>query len=179
MSGNNKGVETIGHAFYQSRWNGGFYMIKDYLNAKTIQVIDSESLNGWESAVHKASEPLLALNKIDAAYVEAIIKEIDTVGPYMNIGPQICLAHAPANPDSVHEVALSLMKTTQSIDLVNEKHPVTLWFVLASPDATSHLQLLQQLTKILMNVKVLENIKQAKTIDEITKIISEQEKVGE
>ncbi|QIL51173.1 PTS sugar transporter subunit IIA [Weissella coleopterorum] len=146
-------------------------MLKKLLNEKTIQISDDLfDRKDWRKAITVAAQPLLEECVIKSTYVEAMIKNVEEAGPYINIGPKIALAHAKSSND-VNQVGISLLKTNSAVDLVNAEHPVTLWFVLAAPDDTSHLKLLQELTQLLMDKDLLLQLNEASTIRAIADII--------
>ncbi|HBF75143.1 MAG TPA: PTS mannitol transporter subunit IIA [Lactobacillus sp.] len=144
-------------------------MMLDLLNAQTLQVADGSNLS-WEEAITIAAQPLVDTNIIDPAYVDSIISVVKEKGPYMNIGPQIVLAHA--RPDSsVHGVGLSLLKTNSAVDFVDAKHPVKLWFVLTATDSQSHLGVIQQLMTLLTDKVAVQKVLEALSVGQILTIL--------
>nr|WP_098823611.1 PTS sugar transporter subunit IIA [Secundilactobacillus silagincola] len=144
-------------------------MLLDLLNAQTLQVADGSNLS-WEEAITIAAQPLVDTNIIDPAYVDSIISVVKEKGPYMNIGPQIVLAHA--RPDSsVHGVGLSLLKTNSAVDFVDAKHPVKLWFVLTATDSQSHLGVIQQLMTLLTDKVAVQKVLEALSVGQILTIL--------
>lgn len=146
-------------------------MLSKLLNENTIQIADDMSKVGdWRRAISLASKPLLDDDVIKNTYVDAMIKNVEESGPYINIGPKIALAHAKSS-DDVNDVGITLLKTKREVNLVDEQHPVSLWFVLAAPDNTSHLKLLQELTQLLMNQEALGRLNNAQTVQEILNVV--------
>lgn len=149
-------------------------MLSDLLNKDTIQ-IDNDAHMAWEDAIKKAAAPLLKNKSIEDKYVDAMINSVNENGPYINIGEGIALAHSrPKN--GVNKIAVSLLKTHPAVNLVNEEHKINLWFVLSAVDNNSHLKVIQQLTKLLINKENIENMLSAKSVDEIINIINSNEK---
>ncbi|KRL17541.1 phosphoenolpyruvate-dependent sugar phosphotransferase system, EIIA 2 [Lentilactobacillus rapi DSM 19907 = JCM 15042] len=146
-------------------------LLSDLLNAHTIQVEDGSAYT-WEDAIRKAAQPLIDLKFVETAYVDSMIDVVKEEGPYINIGPQVALAHARPN-DSVHKIGLSLLKTNSSVDLVSEDHPVKLWFVLAATDSNSHLSVIQQLMTVLTNNDILNKLLEAPTVDAVMDALDE------
>lgn len=141
----------------------------DLLNAQTLQVADGSDLT-WQEAITMAAQPLVNTKIIEPAYVESIISVVNEQGPYMNIGPQIVLAHA--RPDSsVHGIGLSLLKTNAAVAFVDAEHPVKLWFVLTATDSQSHLSVIQQLMGLLTDKKAVQSMLTAVSVDELLTII--------
>ena len=148
-------------------------MLSDLLNKDTIQVDNNANMN-WEEAIKKAAIPLLENKSIEDKYVSAMIDSVKENGPYINIGENIAMAHSrPEN--GVLKVALSLLKTDPAVDLVNENHKVKLWFVLSAVDSNSHIKVIQQLTQLLGNKEIIEDMISAKNVDELVDVIKNKE----
>ena len=79
----------------------------DILSADRIK-LDIEA-SDWKDAVRKAGEVLLEDNKIKQSYVQAMIDNIETNGPYVVIYPGIAIPHAEASDGSI-EAAASIIR---------------------------------------------------------------------
>ena len=62
-----------------------------------VQYIDQEHVS-WQNMIQMAGQPLLDDGLIAQEYVDEIITTCTEKGPYMNIGPNIVLAHARPLP---------------------------------------------------------------------------------
>lgn len=145
-------------------------MINEQLNKQTVQVANGDGID-WQAAIRLAAKPLLDNGTIEKEYVQDVIKVVEQEGPYINIGPDIALAHSRPSK-SVKKVGLSLLKTNREIALVNKDHPIKLWFVLAATDNTSHLEVIKQLLKVLMNRETVKKILATTTVEEILNILN-------
>ena len=128
----------------------------DLITKENIQFIDH--LPDWEAAISIAAQPLVDSNTIKPTYIDAIIDNVKTLGPYIVIGPEIALPHA--RPEAgVNKLGMSFMKLNKPVYFSEDKSkPVTLFFCLAAPDNSSHLQALSQLTKLLFENGNLEKL---------------------
>ena len=144
-------------------------MALDLLTKETVQVLDGDALD-WQSAIRQAAKPLVDNGTVGDDYVQAMIDVVEKQGPYINIGPEIALAHSRPRA-SVKHIGLSLLKTNSEVDLVNKDHPVKLWFVLADTDSNSHLGVIQQLSQVLMDTDRTQKLLAAKSADEILDIL--------
>lgn len=124
-------------------------MAVSYLTPTTVQLADGHDLD-WPGAIKLAAQPLVDNHSIGADYVQSMIDVVKQQGPYINIGAEIALAHSRPSK-SVKKVGLSLLKLTHDVNLIDDKHPVKLWFVLAATDDHSHLEVIKQLTQVLMD----------------------------
>ncbi|HIW70498.1 MAG TPA: PTS sugar transporter subunit IIA [Candidatus Limosilactobacillus merdipullorum] len=146
-------------------------MALDLLTQQTVQVVDGDGLN-WEDAIRQAAQPLVDNGTVGDDYVEAMIDVVKDKGPYINIGPNIALAHSRPRA-SVKRIGLSLMKTNQPVNLVSDEHPVKLWFVLAATDSTSHLKVIQELSTVLMDADRTKKLLAATSVDDVLAILKD------
>ncbi|WP_047998561.1 PTS sugar transporter subunit IIA [Lactiplantibacillus herbarum] len=145
-------------------------MLLDLVNSNTVQVVAGSDMN-WKQAIRLAAEPLINNKTIENEYVNEMLKVVESEGPYINIGPNIALAHSrPAG--NVHKIGLSILKTDTSINLVSDKHPINLWFVLAATDNNSHLSVIQELMEILTDESAVKAMLRAADKTEILNIIA-------
>ena len=144
-------------------------MALDLLTKDTIQVVEADHLN-WQEAIRKAAQPLVDNGPIGKDYVNSMVEVVKKKGPYINIGPEIALAHSRPS-QSVKRIGLALMKTKQDVDLVNKDHPIRLWFVLAAVDSTSHLEVIKELSQVLMDQSKQKALLNAQSVDEILQVL--------
>lgn len=146
-------------------------MALELLTNETVQVLEGDTLD-WQSAIRQAAKPLVDNGTVGDDYVQAMIDVVEKQGPYINIGPEIALAHSRPRA-SVKRIGLSLLKTNSEVDLVNKDHPVKLWFVLAATDSNSHLSVIQQLSQVLMDTDRTQKLLAAKSTAEILDILKD------
>lgn len=144
-------------------------LLSELLTKNTINFSDKD-LN-WQDAIKLSAKPLLDAGNISQEYIKAIIENVNQNGPYINIGPEIALAHA--RPDQgVKKLGMSLLLLNHDINLVDDKHRIRLIIVLATSDSNSHLKALSELAQILGNkddVKIILNAKKASEIENLIK----------
>ncbi|MCG9795103.1 PTS sugar transporter subunit IIA [Staphylococcus argenteus] len=147
-------------------------MALDILSTKRIIV--KEQVNNWNEAITIASQPLLQEQVIEQGYIEAMIESVNELGPYIVIAPEIAIAHARPN-NNVHQVGLSLLKLNQHVAFCDEDHYASLIFVLSAIDNHSHLSILQNLATILGDNQTVQQLLNAKNVQEITTILKEHD----
>lgn len=149
-------------------------LLSEVLTEDMIKFSHNSDLS-WQDAIKLSAQPLIEAHKISPKYVEAIISNVNENGPYINIGPEIALAHA--RPDQgVKKLGMSLLLLDHDINLVDDKHKIKLIIVLAAADATSHLKALSELAQILGNKDDVNLIMKAKKSSEIEDLIKKGEK---
>jgi len=128
-------------------------MLKEYLK-ENIQFAGQVST--WQQAIRMAAEPMKARGDIKEGYIEAMIQNVLTNGPYIIIMPHLALPHA--RPETgVNCTGMSFLKLEKPVVFPEEK-PVTVIIVLAAKGEDTHLELLAELTDILMDEDKLKQL---------------------
>lgn len=131
-----------------------------------VQYIDQEHVS-WQNMIQMAGQPLLDDGLIAQEYVDEIITTCTEKGPYMNIGPNIVLAHARPLP-STKKAVMALLLSKQSAALLDDPaHTARLWIFLATPDDRSHIELIQKLATLLMDADRVQRVLAANSQEEL------------
>ena len=125
-------------------------MLSEYLKGN-IQFL--EKVENWEKAIRIAAEPLLNKENINQKYIQDMIDNININGPYVVIVPGIALPHAK-NGGGVIKTGISLLKLREPV-LFPETKEVNILIVLAAEDSDGHLDLISDLSSILIDEDVL------------------------
>ncbi|MEH7605590.1 BglG family transcription antiterminator [Priestia megaterium] len=122
-------------------------MLHEVLQEPFLQLTDSA--DDWKSAVRLAAKPLLNYEYIEPSYVEAMIKSVEQLGPYIVIAPKVALPHARPE-QGVNRVGMSMLRLKEPVYFSTEKqHGAQLIIVLAATDNETHLKALSQLSMML------------------------------
>lgn len=120
-------------------------MLVELLTEKRIQVI--ESIDNWQQSIEVAGQPLLEDFSISKEYITKIIDQVNELGPYIVIMPDVALPHT--RPDAgVYQTSMSLLKLNNPVIFPGQKE-VRLLFFLAAEDNHSHLEALKELAELL------------------------------
>lgn len=142
----------------------------ELLAKERIQRIAGNGIS-WQDAITLSAKPLLDKQIISKDYINSVITVCQEKGPYMNIGPQIVLAHARPM-SSTKQAAIALLQTQEEISFIDANHPARLWFFLATPDATSHVAIMQQLAATLINSSKVQRLLAAESVDDLANVFS-------
>ena len=123
---------------------GKSQMLKDLLTENRIRIKDS--VNNWKEAIRLAAKPLEEEKSIEPSYTDAMIESIEKLGPYILLAPGIALPSARSQA-GVRTASMSLLKVREKVYFTKEKY-ANLFFVLASADGNSHLEVLRDLSVI-------------------------------
>ncbi|MDC3418552.1 BglG family transcription antiterminator [Aquibacillus salsiterrae] len=145
-------------------------VLNELLTKETIQ--NQSKVDNWKEAIRLASEPLLMNGSITEEYVDAMIANVEELGPYVVIAPDIALPHA--RPEcGVQKIGMSLLRLEESVYFSeNEKHRARLIVVLAAEDNEKHLKALSQLSTMFSDEGVLENLINSNNKEDIMKCIN-------
>ena len=144
--------------------------LSDLLSVDTIS-LNQEATN-WKEAIEISSSKLLSLGYIEKPYIQAMIKNIEELGPYIIISENVALPHAkPEN--GVNKIGISITTFKNEVCFSeNKKHKAKIFIVLAPKDKYSHLNALVSINKMLSDKDNLEKILNANSKSEIIKIIN-------
>ena len=101
----------------------------------------------WQDAIFAAGELLVDAGHANSEYVEAMVRVVEELGPYIVLIDGFALAHATPG-DGVIENSISLVVLENAVDFGSGKM-VTCVFALAAKDHSSHIEALGRLAEIL------------------------------
>lgn len=151
--------------FYRNRmkWNTQYLLrLTDLLFLDVIQLVDQVAV--WQEALQLASIPLIHKNLIQDTYVDAILRAIQQLGPYMVMERGYMLAHA-SYMDGVNKLGLSFLKLKQPVFIHDRK--VDKIFVLAPVDQHQHLSIMKDILQILTSETLHEKLDRCNSAEEI------------
>ena len=127
-------------------------------------------VKNWKKAIQIAGNPLLENNKIEQRYIDSIINEVEKTGAYVYIAPYVALPHSRPEKGVIKQ-GISILKINKpTYILYNKKYITKLFIFLAAKDNNSHIDMLQKVTKPLLDNKKLKKILETTKIDELKKI---------
>lgn len=136
------------------------------LDQKYIQLIDR--VDDWRAAIRIGAQPLLDNEIINQNYIEQMIKNVETMGPYIVISKDVAIPHARPE-DGALKPGLALLKSKTRVKFSDDKD-VNVLIVLASSNSDEHLKLLKKVVEILSNKENYNNLINAESIEEIYQI---------
>lgn len=142
----------------------------------TYRIKIMKNAGSWNESIKLVGELLKNSTFVTETYIDAIINQLETLGPYMIIAPGILLAHAPIelNPTESNP-CMSMIKFDQAINF-GESKKIKIIFCLYSPNTTAHLNALTQLTEVLSNRRLSEQLWKAKRVDAIEDVLAKVDK---
>lgn len=122
-------------------------------------------------AISLAGEILVKQKKVDSSYIPAMIENCEKFGPYIVLAPGLAIPHAAPNA-GIKELGISCVILNEPVVFGNEENdPVKLVICIASPDNKSHLELLSELSAIIMDPQRLNQLECVQTKQEFLQLI--------
>lgn len=144
-------------------------VLSEFLKENTIEV--NVKAKDWNEAILKGGQLLYEDGCIEKSYIEAMIKVMKELGPYIVIAPGIAMPHA--RPESgTKKVGMSLITLDKPVNFGNDENdPVSVVICLCAIDGSTHIKALTELAELLDNEKNLELIKNASDKDVVLNVI--------
>ncbi|WP_053218252.1 PTS sugar transporter subunit IIA [Virgibacillus senegalensis] len=142
-------------------------MLSEYLQGN-VNFIDS--VTSWEEAIETAASPLLKNQSITTKYIQDMIKNVHENGPYIVIAPGIAMPHAK-NEGGVLKTGISFLKLDKPV-LFPENKEVNVLFVLAAVDSSGHLDLISDLSELLIDDSMMGQLKDATSEKEVIELVN-------
>lgn len=141
-------------------------MLSEYLKDNIIFL---DEVSSWEESIKVAADPLLKKGYITSKYIQDMIENVNINGPYIVIVPGIAMPHAK-NKGGVIKTGISFLKLKKSV-LYPEGKEVNILFVLAAEDSSGHLELISDLSSLLIDEEIMSQFKNANNEEEIINLI--------
>ncbi|MCE7791770.1 PTS sugar transporter subunit IIA [Salipaludibacillus sp. CUR1] len=135
-----------------------------------------EEVTDWREAIKVSAEPLLKQGKITENYIQAMIDNIDNLGPYILIAPNVALPHA--RPEAgVNERGIALTVFKKDVEFPagtdNKSDTARLFICLAATDSETHLNFLKGISSWIEDEKFINRLLETESQEETNDIINE------
>ncbi len=125
----------------------------------------------WEEAVRLAGGVLVRNGGVTKKYVEAMVRCVKEMGPYIVLGNGIAMPHARAE-DGAQKVALSVVRLKTPVFFgAKTEEPVDLLFAFASVDERAHLHVMEELWRLFNDGDALEKLRQCRNKEEMLTLL--------
>lgn len=146
-------------------------MIRDILTVNTVDI--NVDVKNWQDAVVYSGRLLEKAGFVEERYIEAMLKVVNELGPYIVLLKGVALAHA--RPEAgAKKVGLSLITLKNPVEFGHEKNdPVNIVFALSAIDSSSHVELISELGKVFYNESDLYSLSECGSKEEMINKIFE------
>ncbi|WP_213997177.1 PTS sugar transporter subunit IIA, partial [Tepidanaerobacter syntrophicus] len=122
-------------------------------------------------AIRKGGEVLVREGFVEPRYVDAMIKNVKELGPYIVIAPGIAMPHARPE-DGVKKVCMSLVTLKEPVEFGNAANdPVRLVITIGAISHETHLKAISQLMDVLSDEENVNKITLATDVKEVLQIL--------
>ena len=143
------------------------YMLNDLI--KKDKILFTKSVPTWEDAVWLSAKPLLDNQTIESRYCDKVISNVNELGPYICIAPNIAISHARPE-DGANGLGMTILVLEEPAYFdKNQSRPARVVVTLAAPDNEQHLLALQQLSQLLM--EDLDNLLAATSEEQVLELV--------
>jgi transcriptional antiterminator/mannitol/fructose-specific phosphotransferase system IIA component (Ntr-type) len=113
-------------------------------------IIFADKAENYQEALRKGAKVLIDEQYITEQYVEKVIENVDKLGPYIVVAPDVAISHARP-VDGALKLGMSMLILKESVSFSDEKdRNARIIVTLSAPDPDSHLVALGQLSELLM-----------------------------
>ena len=143
--------------------------IEGMLKRENVRIV--ESVGSWEDAIRVGVTPLVEDGSVEPRYIDGIIENTYTMGPYYVLCPDLALLHArPEQGVIKQQLALTLLR--KPVRFKPEGPDVRVLVTLAAEDANSHIGVMQQLAMFFGDPENIIRLAEAKTEDEAYRLFT-------
>ncbi|MDO4500584.1 MAG: PTS sugar transporter subunit IIA [Erysipelotrichaceae bacterium] len=132
----------------------------------------TDKFDTWQDSVYGAAKPLLADGTLENEYLDKIIENVNTYGPYFVIMPDVAMPHSTLGGVGVNKTAIGFCKVKEPVvfDPNDPEKNARLFFTLAAVDSDKHLQNMMMLSELLMKDGIIEDLLKAETAQDLLDI---------
>ena len=130
----------------------------------------SVSALNWQEAIVAAGELLVDAGHVKPKYVDAMVRVVEELGPYIVLIDGFALAHAAPGED-VLENSISLAVLENAVDFGSGKM-VSCVFALAAKDHDSHIEALGRLAELLSDEQTRNTLLNAPNSSHVEQLLS-------
>ncbi len=145
-------------------------LLKDIVEANRYSFVDS--FDSCQDSIYGAAQPMVADGTLDNQYLDKIIENVNTYGPYFIIMPDVAMPHSTLGGTGVYKTAIGFCKAKEPVvfDPNDETKNARLFFTLAAVDNEQHLQNMVQLSEMLVKEGIVEDLLAAETKEDLLDI---------
>lgn len=129
--------------------------MKDMLKLENVQIV--EGVKDWMDAIRVGVQPLVDTGYVSSQYIDAIIRNTNTFGPYYVLCENLALLHA-GSEDGVIQKQIAITVLKHPIRFKPDGYDVRLLIALAASDASSHMQAMQAISNIFSDKQRIDKL---------------------
>ncbi len=148
-------------------------MLMNWIETNTVKI--SAPAAAWREAVHASGRLLVEAGFAEPRYIDAMLRTVEELGPYIVIAPGVALPHARPE-DGALGTGFAAVVLAAPVEFGNpDNDPVHLVVAFCAPDKSAHIGSLSRLAKALGKNDFLQRARAAQSEAELVKILNETE----
>lgn len=128
----------------------------------------AEEITNWKDAILMSTGILLKNRYITERYVDKIFENIETMGPYMVLAPELLMPHARPE-DGALKTGISLLKLNKPVEFFGNE--ISIVVTLSSIDSNSHIDYIQKLVTLLSEEEKYMELLNSRDKKEVIKLL--------
>lgn len=142
-------------------------MLRYFLENGLVNITDQHPKN-WEEAIRVSAEVMKKNKLVTDQYVDQVISDVKEYGPYIVIVPGVAMPHSSAENSGVlgTGIGFTIMPETVSFEDGNPEKDAKLFFMLAAKDHDAHVKNIANLSDMLMEDGMVDDLMKVKTMDD-------------
>lgn len=141
-----------------------------YRMLKPDHILLNFETKNWVEATRKSGELLLKSDYLSNQYIDKMVSLVKENGPYIVFQPGFVIAHAGPE-DGANRLGISLVRLKEKLQFETSEIPVKFIICMSIPDKQSHVFLMFQMYKCLINKKLFDFLSETDSIEEFLSII--------
>ncbi|RMC25747.1 MULTISPECIES: PTS sugar transporter subunit IIA [unclassified Lactobacillus] len=135
----------------------------------------------WQEAIRISGEVMKENNLVTDKYIDQVIEDIKQYGPYIVIVPGVAMPHSQADSSGVlgTGIGLTIFPEKVSFDHNDSDKDAQLFFMLAAKDNKTHMKNIANLSNLLMEDGMIEDLCHVKSLDDYCKVIQKHDMIVE
>lgn len=127
----------------------------------------------WQEAIRISGEVMKKNNLVTDEYINQVIKDVKQYGPYIVIVPGVAMPHSQADSSGVlgTGIGLTIFNQPISFDINDPEKAAQLFFMLAAKDNNMHMKNIANLSNLLMEDSMIDDLCQVKSLDDYQKVM--------
>ncbi len=142
-------------------------MLRYFLENGLLNITDQQPKD-WEEALRLSGEIMKEKGLVTDQYIDQVISDVKEYGPYIVIVPGVAMPHSSAKNEGVlgTGIGCTIIPEIVSFEEGNPEKDARLFFMLAAKDSEQHMQNIANLSDMLMEDGMVEDLMGVKNLDD-------------
>lgn len=140
------------------------------------EILLNQKVDNWQQAVKLGGSLLCKNNIAESRYIDAMINNVNNMGPYIAILPGIAMPHAKPERGAL-KIGLSLLTLKKGINFGNkENDPIRIIISIVAIDESTHVKMLEQLMNVMEDKDFYRSIINANSKEDVISFMKQHVK---